>query len=61
MVNRRVLLGSASALLAQALVSSAQNAGGRKILFEQDTFTRRSFEEPEVVKKGKKEEEGPAE
>lgn len=38
MVNRRVLLGSAGALLAQALVSvsNAQNAGGRKILFEHD-------------------------
>jgi quercetin dioxygenase-like cupin family protein len=36
MVNRRVLLGSAGALLAQALVSRAQNGGGRKILFEHD-------------------------
>jgi quercetin dioxygenase-like cupin family protein len=36
MVNRRVLLGSASALLAQALLSTAQTAGGRKIVFEHD-------------------------
>src|ERR1700680_1749112 len=36
MVNRRVLLGSASALLAQALVSRAQNAGGWKLLFEHE-------------------------
>jgi quercetin dioxygenase-like cupin family protein len=32
-MNRRVLLGSAGALLAQALVSNAQT-GGRKVLFE---------------------------
>ena len=37
MVNRRVLLGSAGALLAHALVSRAQNnAGGRKAVFEHD-------------------------
>ena len=36
MVNRRVLLGSASALLAQAVLSTAQTAGGRKIVFEHD-------------------------
>jgi quercetin dioxygenase-like cupin family protein len=36
MVNRRVLLGSASALLVQALLSNAQTAGGRKIVFEHD-------------------------
>lgn len=37
MVNRRVLLGSASALLAQALVSSAQTSDiGRKTVFEHD-------------------------
>jgi quercetin dioxygenase-like cupin family protein len=36
MVNRRVLLASASALLAQALLSNAQTAGGRKIVFEHD-------------------------
>jgi quercetin dioxygenase-like cupin family protein len=35
-MNRRALLGSASALLAHALVSRAQNAGGRKIVFERD-------------------------
>jgi quercetin dioxygenase-like cupin family protein len=35
MVNRRVLLGSASALLTQALVSRAQT-GGRKVVFEHD-------------------------
>jgi len=36
MVNRRVLLGSAGAVLAQALISSAQTAAGRKIVFEHD-------------------------
>ena len=36
MVNRRILLGSTSALLAQALLSNAQTAGGRKIVFEHD-------------------------
>jgi quercetin dioxygenase-like cupin family protein len=37
LVNRRVLLGSASALLAQVLVSNAQTAdAGRKIVFEHD-------------------------
>jgi quercetin dioxygenase-like cupin family protein len=36
MVNRRVLLGSAGALLAEALLSTAQTAGGRKIVFEHD-------------------------
>ena len=37
MVNRRVLLTNASALLAQALVSSAQSTdAGRKIVFEHD-------------------------
>jgi quercetin dioxygenase-like cupin family protein len=35
MVNRRVLLGSAGALLAQALISSAQT-GGRKVVFEHE-------------------------
>ena len=36
-MNRRVLLTSASALLAHALVSRAQNnAGGRKVVFEHD-------------------------
>ena len=35
MVTRRVWLGSAGAVLAQALISSAQTAaGGRKVLFE---------------------------
>jgi quercetin dioxygenase-like cupin family protein len=34
MVNRRILLGGAGALLAQALVSSGQTQGGRKIVFE---------------------------
>jgi len=34
-MNRRVLLGNAGALLAQALIVSAQTpAGGRKVLFE---------------------------
>lgn len=32
-MNRRVLLGSAGAMLAQALISSAQT-GGRKVVFE---------------------------
>ena len=36
MVNRRVLLGSTSALFVQALLSNAQTAGGRKIVFEHD-------------------------
>jgi quercetin dioxygenase-like cupin family protein len=36
MVNRRVLLENASALLAQALVSGAQTANGRKVVFEHD-------------------------
>jgi quercetin dioxygenase-like cupin family protein len=36
MVNRRVLLGSAGALLAEALLSTAQTAGGRKIVFEHE-------------------------
>jgi quercetin dioxygenase-like cupin family protein len=37
MVNRRVLLGSAGALLAQALVSNAQTGDvGRKTVFEHD-------------------------
>jgi len=36
MMNRRILLGSTSALLVQALLSNAQTAGGRKIVFEQD-------------------------
>src|ERR1700692_2049845 len=44
MVNRRVLLGSATALLAQAFVSRAQTAGGRKVVFEHDL--------PEVNLKG---------
>jgi quercetin dioxygenase-like cupin family protein len=35
-MNRRALLGSASALLAHALVSRAQTAGGRKVVFEHD-------------------------
>jgi quercetin dioxygenase-like cupin family protein len=35
-MNRRALFGSASALLAHALVSRAQNAGGRKVVFEHD-------------------------
>ena len=37
-MNRRILLTSASALLAQALVSRAQtaNSGGRKVVFEHD-------------------------
>jgi quercetin dioxygenase-like cupin family protein len=37
MVNRRILLRSAGALWAQALISNAQTAGaGRKIVFEHD-------------------------
>jgi len=36
MVNRRVALSGAGALLAQALLSQAQTAGGRKIVFEHD-------------------------
>lgn len=35
-MNRRILLGSTSALLVQALLSHAQTAGGRKIVFEHD-------------------------
>jgi quercetin dioxygenase-like cupin family protein len=34
MVNRRVLLGGAGALIAQALISQAQAQGGRKVVFE---------------------------
>jgi len=35
MMNRRILLGSAGAMLAQALISSAQTAaGGRKVVLE---------------------------
>ncbi len=37
MVNRRVLLTSGAAMLAQALISNAQTAtGGRKVVFEHD-------------------------
>jgi len=36
MMNRRILLGSTSALLVQALLSNAQTASGRKIVFEND-------------------------
>jgi len=36
MMNRRLLLGSTSALLVQALLSNAQPASGRKIVFERD-------------------------
>ncbi len=36
MVNRRVLLGSAGGFLAQTLGLSAQNAGGRKVVFGRD-------------------------
>lgn len=36
MMNRRILLGSTSALLVQALLSNAQTADGRKIVFEHD-------------------------
>ena len=35
-MNRRILLGSASALLVEALLSNAQPASGRKIVFEHD-------------------------
>ena len=35
-MNRRILLGSTSAFLVQALLSNAQTAGGRKIVFEHD-------------------------
>ena len=33
-MNRRVMLGSAGVLLSQALISSAQTAAGRKVIFE---------------------------
>src|ERR1041384_4113399 len=36
MVNRRVLLGNAGALLAHAFLSGAQTASGRKVVFEHD-------------------------
>ena len=36
MMNRRILLGSTSAFLVQALLSHAQTTGGRKIVFEHD-------------------------
>jgi len=36
MVNRRVVLSGAGAVLAQALLAQAQTAGGRKIVFEHD-------------------------
>ena len=36
MMNRRILLGSTSALLIQALLSNAQTGSGRKIVFEHD-------------------------
>jgi quercetin dioxygenase-like cupin family protein len=36
MMNRRILLSSTSALLVQALLSNAQTASGRKIVFEHD-------------------------
>ena len=36
MVNRRVLLSGAGALLAQAIVSNAQPQGGRNVVFEHD-------------------------
>ena len=36
MVNRRVVLGGAGAVLAQALFAQAQATGGRKIVFEHD-------------------------
>jgi quercetin dioxygenase-like cupin family protein len=36
MMNRRILLGSTSALLVHALLSHAQTAGGRKVVFEHD-------------------------
>jgi len=35
-MNRRILLGSTSVLLVQVLLSNAQTAGGRKIVFEHD-------------------------
>ena len=35
-MNRRILLSSTSALLVQALLSNAQTASGRKIVFEHD-------------------------
>jgi quercetin dioxygenase-like cupin family protein len=44
MLNRRILMGSAGALLAQALVSRGQSAGGRKVVFEHEL--------PEVSLKG---------
>src|SRR6266850_6011023 len=34
MITRRILLGGAGALLAQALISKAQAPGGRKVVFE---------------------------
>src|SRR6266566_691897 len=34
MINRRILLGGASALFAQALISKAQTPGARKVVFE---------------------------
>jgi quercetin dioxygenase-like cupin family protein len=36
MMNRRILLGSTSALLVHGLLSNAQTAGGRKVVFEHD-------------------------
>jgi quercetin dioxygenase-like cupin family protein len=36
MVNRRVVLSGAGAVFAQALLSEAQTAGGRKIVFQHD-------------------------
>lgn len=36
MINRRVVLGGAAALLAETLIGQAQPAGGRKIVFEHD-------------------------
>ena len=36
MMNRRILLGSTSALLVHVLLSHAQTAGGRKVVFEHD-------------------------
>ncbi len=36
MVNRRVLLGNATALLAQAFALDSQTANGRKVVFEHD-------------------------
>ena len=35
-MNRRILLGSTSAFLVQALLSNAQTGSGRKIVFEHD-------------------------